>query len=73
MSAIRTIRKGLNMTQAALAAELGCSQGNVSFYEGGQTVPPDVAQKLITLAAKYGKRLTFDDVYAAKAGRKKAA
>lgn len=64
MNAIARIRKALDATQTELAAALGCTQSNVSFYERGQTVPPDVARKLIEFAATKGKRLTFDDVYA---------
>ena len=52
------------MTQAALAAGIGVTQGNVSHYEHGQTVPPDVALRLIQFARSAGVSLTFDDVYA---------
>lgn len=51
------------MTQAALAAGLGMTQGNIYHYERGQTVPPDVAERLITYAKGLGVDLTFDDVY----------
>lgn len=64
MNNIAPIRRRLAMSQAALAVELGVTQGNVSFYERGQTVPPDVARKLIDFAATRGITLTFDDVYA---------
>ena len=42
---------------------MGCSQGNVSFYEKGQTVPPDAAKRLIEFAATLGRTITFNDVY----------
>lgn len=63
MTAIKHIREKLCMTQAALALGLGVTQGNISHYERGQTVPPDVAQRLIDFAAGLGVSLTFDDVY----------
>ena len=63
MSAFKKIRERLQMTQAAIGAELGVTQGNVSFYEKGQTVPPDAARKLIELARSKGLELTFDHVY----------
>lgn len=64
MNAFKSIRKSLGLTQAAMAEVLGCTQGNVSFYENGQTVPPDVARKLIDFAKSSGQRLTYDDFYA---------
>lgn len=65
MNQMQTIRKRLGMTQAGLAERLGVSQGNVSFYERGQTVPPAVAAKLIDMAAQHGLQITFDHVYGA--------
>lgn len=76
MNAIRPIRERLKMTQQALASELGCTQGNVGHYERGQTLPPDVAKRLIDVARKHGLRIGFDHVYgavglpAASAGRR---
>lgn len=63
MNNIRDIRLRLRLTQSALAEGLEVTQGNVSLYEKGQTVPPDVARRLITFAATRGLALTFDDVY----------
>lgn len=63
MKPISQIRSDLGLSQAELAAGIGVTQGNVSHYEKGQTIPPDVAAKLITFAAKRGLTLTFDDVY----------
>lgn len=65
MNAIRTIRERLRMTQQALADELGCTQGNVGHYERGQTVPPDVARRLIGVSAQRGLCIGFDHVYGA--------
>lgn len=63
MSHIITIRKQLGLTQSALADALGCTQGNIGHYERGQTIPPDVAKKLIAHAAALGHTITFDDIY----------
>ena len=63
MTNFKRIRVLLGLTQAAIGAELGVTQGNVSFYEKGQTVPPDVARRLIELARVRGHEITFDDVY----------
>jgi len=51
------------MTQSAFAEGIGVTQGNVSLYEKGQTVPPKVAKRVIELAASRGVALTYDDVY----------
>lgn len=65
MSIFKSIRDRLGMTQATIGEALGCTQGNVSFYEKGQTVPPLVATRLIDEARKRGLALTFDHVYGA--------
>jgi putative transcriptional regulator len=65
-SNFKRIRLRLGLSQAAIAAELGVTQGNVSHYEVGRnTIPPDVAGRLISVAKKRGHVITFDDVYAA--------
>ena len=51
------------MTQSELADGIGVTQGNVSHYERGQTVPPAVARKLIAFAAGRGTKISFDDIY----------
>ncbi|WP_019652239.1 helix-turn-helix domain-containing protein [Variovorax atrisoli] len=63
MNPIKAIRERLGLTQAALAAELGCSQSNVSFYEKGQTVPQPMAKALITTAARLGLAIGYEHVY----------
>jgi putative transcriptional regulator len=64
VNAIKSIRIRLGLTQAALAEAIGCTQGNVGHYENkGQTVPPEVARRLIAHAASLGMPLSFDDVY----------
>lgn len=63
MNNIKAIRECLNLTQAALAEGMGCTQGNVGHYEKGQTVPPDAAKRLIAFAKTLGHHITFDDIY----------
>lgn len=65
MSTFKTIRTRLGLTQAAIADELGVSQGNVSFYERGQTIPPTVAERLIAVSSARGLAISFDHVYGA--------
>lgn len=65
MTPIKRIRELLNMTQAELAELIGVSQGNVSFYEKGQTVPPVVAGRLIAVGVSKGVAISYDDIYAA--------
>jgi putative transcriptional regulator len=64
MNAISRIRIRLGVTQAAMAQALDVTQGNVSLYEKGQTVPPRVARHLITYARSLGHEIGFDDIYA---------
>ena len=67
MSTIKAIRDRLGLTQAALAEHLGCTQGNIWHYERQdkpQTVPPEVAKKLIVIARDLGGvEYTMDQVY----------
>jgi putative transcriptional regulator len=63
MNSIQHIRTRLAVTQSVLAEAIGVSQANVSNYERGQTVPPDVARRLIVFSAARGVALTFNDVY----------
>lgn len=63
MSTLKTIRDRLAVTQATLAEVMGCTQGNVSFYEKGQTVPPEAAKRLIDYARAKGLEITFDHIY----------
>lgn len=65
MNNILHIRQKLGLSQAALGAAIGVSQGNISHYEQSrQEVPPDVARRLISAAEGLGVVLTFDDIYA---------
>ena len=64
MNRILAIRKRLGLSQTELARAIGCSQGNVGHYEvRGQTVPPEVARRLIDVAGSRGLRLSFDHIY----------
>lgn len=64
MSTIKAIRDRLGLTQTALAEGIGCTQGNVGHYENkGQSMPPDMAKRLIRFAAQMGHRVTYEDVY----------
>lgn len=63
MNRISQIRAKLAVTQKTLASALGVSQGNVSHYEKGQTIPPEVAKRLIAFANSLGVLVTFEDVY----------
>ncbi|WP_225784482.1 DNA-binding transcriptional regulator [Xenophilus sp. Marseille-Q4582] len=63
MNPIRAIRDRLRVTQAVLADGMKCSQSNVSFYEKGQTVPPDAAKALIAFANERGLAIGFDHIY----------
>ena len=63
MTAIKTLRKRFNVTQADMAEGMQCTQANISFYEQGQTVPPDKALLLIEYARTLGYTITYDDIY----------
>lgn len=63
MSSFKFIRERLGVTQAALAAGIGCSQGNVGHYERGQTVMPETAKRLIAFAAALGVKVTYEEIY----------
>ena len=66
MNTIKSIRERLGVTQTALAAGMGCTQGNVGHYERGQTMPPDAAKRLIEYADSLGHPITFNDIYMPK-------
>lgn len=66
MRPIQIIRMRLGVSQQQLADALGCTQANVSNYERGQTIPPEMARKLIAFAHSKGLGyLTWDHVYGA--------
>lgn len=63
MRQIQKIRSRLGVTQAQLAAALGCQQSNISYYERGQTIHPSIAKKLIEYAATQGLEITYNHIY----------
>lgn len=55
------------MTQKEFAQELGCSQGAVSHYETGRrAIDVETASKLIDVAGKAGKNVTYNDIFGEK-------
>lgn len=66
MSTIKAIRERLRLTQAGLATELGCTQGNVWQMEQAEDVSPRMAKLLVEVAHRKGMRLTLDQVYGLK-------
>lgn len=66
MNNINGIRRQLGLSQAELSAEIGVTRGNISHYERqAQEVPPEVARKVIAVAAERGFTVSFDDIYGA--------
>lgn len=63
MNSISNIRERLGVTQSAMAQGIEVTQGNVSNYERGQKMPPDVAAKLIAYAGRLGHAITYNDIY----------
>lgn len=63
MHNLKPIRERLGVTQQAMADGIGCTQGNIGHYERGQTLPPDMARKVIDFSASRGLAITFDHVY----------
>jgi putative transcriptional regulator len=60
----KRIRDQLGKSQTEMAKALGMTQANVWFYENrDQTVPPEVAKKLIAYAKKHGMKLTYNNIY----------
>lgn len=66
MSQIREIRERLGVTQTELGRALGCTQGNVGHYEGGQRLPIERAERLIEYAATKRLSLSLDQIYGRK-------
>lgn len=61
---IKEIRLAMGLTQEKFAQMLGMTQGNVGHYENSnQTVPPDVARRLILEARARNHSVTFEDIY----------
>lgn len=65
MNTIFSIRRRLDLSQSAFAAGINVTQGNVSFYEKGQSVPPKVAARLIDFCRVRGLDIGYDHIYGA--------
>lgn len=64
MTTIKTIRKLLKLSQAALGEGIGCSQANVWQLEcNGQELRPELASRLIDFAQSRGLAITLDQIY----------
>lgn len=63
--AFKAIRLRLGVSQGRLGKHIGCTQGNISFYERGQSIPSEIAQKLIAFACGRGLQIDFNHVYGA--------
>lgn len=69
---LKLIRERLGLSQAALAEKIGVSQGNISHCEKqAQEVSPEMARRIVALAAERGVDVSFDDIY--DVGETKAA
>ena len=63
MHPMKRIRLRLGCSQDEIGHGMGCSRVNISYYERGQTIPPDAARRLIAFAAKHGLALDFNHIY----------
>lgn len=63
MNHLKPIRDRLGVTQQVLADAIGCTQGNVGHYERGQTLPPEMAARVILFASARGLRIGYDHIY----------
>jgi len=63
MHPMKRIRLRLGVSQDEVAAGIGCTRMNVSYYERGQTIPPDAARRLIAFAATKGLNIDFNHIY----------
>lgn len=64
MNIIRDIRLALELTQNALAHELGVTQGIISHYEKGRRRPHiETAKLIVDYATKHGLHYTLENIY----------
>lgn len=64
MNNLKAIRAQLKLTQAELAKLIGCTQGNIGHYENkNQTISPEVARQIISVAKERGLEITLEDIY----------
>lgn len=66
MESLKAIRSKLKVTQQVFADGIGCTQGNVGHYERGQTIPPDMARRVIAFCRNRGLHIGFDHIYDAR-------
>lgn len=61
---ITKIRKRANLTQQAMADQIGVGQSTIANYESGIRAPrPQHAKKIIELGKALGIRVRLDDLY----------
>lgn len=64
MNNLKAIRAQLKLIQAELAKLIGCTQGNIGHYENkNQTISPEVAMQIISVARERGLEITLEDIY----------
>ncbi|ARU04730.1 transcriptional regulator [Comamonas serinivorans] len=66
MHNLKPIREALGVTQQVMAAGIGCTQGNIGHYERGQTLPPEMAKRVIEFAGSLGLVIGYDHIYGSK-------
>ena len=67
MNNLKNIRKQMKLSQAKLAELIGCAQSNVGHYESrNQTIRPEVAQRIISVAKDRGLNISYEDIYGEK-------
>lgn len=64
MQTLKPLRSLLGVTQKELGVGIECSQGNIANYESGlQSMPVQVALRLIDFALGRGLVVSLDQVY----------
>lgn len=64
MSNIKSIRERLRMTQAALAGEVGVTQGAIAHYENDRRKPGlDECRSIVAAFNRKGAAVTLDEVF----------
>jgi len=64
MSALKTIRKRVGITQAQLAERVGMTQAAIGHYETGRRRPGlEECRRIVTALNELGASCTLDDVF----------
>lgn len=64
MSNLRKIRESVNVSQAALAEKVGCTQGAIGHYESGRRHPDlKMCRQLVNALNCLGAKVLLDDVF----------